>query len=72
MLNAWYEKDTDKIKIELDQYNIDLPATRTERIFESGETYIDIGYDENDNFLRFIIFPSDFISETAKLILPSR
>jgi len=72
MLDATYQESTNKIIIELNTSKIDVIATRTETIFQQAETYINIEYDEEDKFLRFSIFPSEFISESAKYALPYR
>jgi hypothetical protein len=72
MLDATYQEATNKVIIELSSTKIDIIATRTERIFQSGDVFINIEFDEEDKFLRFSIFPSEFISESAKYALPYR
>jgi hypothetical protein len=73
MLNPFIEIYTNKIFIEIDSTQVQTPATRTERIYEDGDTYIDMSFltvDEVEYFLRYTIYPSEFISPSARNILP--
>jgi hypothetical protein len=70
MLEAGYRESENKIIIQKRISEYFNPAARTQRIFTDGESFIDMEFNEDDSFLRFVIYPSELISPDAKNELP--